>query len=397
MPVMKIMKVRKVAMKKKPRAKYTHFSQEEKDRLHKLQDEGKSPSRVAELLGRDLSSVNRHFQRNAAPTKKAPKPVGRPPALSEKQVDNVAATAENLIQAAAKKHKPHQVTAGMVRTALKLKCTDKVVLNALHSRDVWSHKMREKPVRTDEDDKARRRFGDDYHEKPACYWDKITYLDNKFFPVYPTGKARSYAAKRALRRTFRKKGAGLAKGHVKPRKDLKVNFGIPSVQVAVAITAKKVLMCHVVKGKWCGTAAAKMYSNSLAPALRKAYPHQRKFKVLEDNDPTGYKSKAGEVAKKNAKIEVFELPKRSPDLNPLDYGFWSAVNRRLRLQEAKFPKTKCETRKQFISRLRGVVLRIPKAVLTPMVRSMKWRCIAVKKAKGGHFEESPKKAKGCRK
>jgi transposase len=156
-------------------------------------------------------------------------------------------------------------------------------------------------------------------------------------------------------------------------------------------------MCHVVKGKWCGTAAAKMYSNSLAPALRKAYPHQRKFKVLEDNDPTGYKSKAGEVAKKNAKIEVFELPKRSPDLNPLDYGFWSAVNRRLRLQEARFPKTKCETRKQFISRLRRVVLRIPKAVLTPMVRSMKWRCIAVKKAKGGHFEESPKKAKGCRK
>ena len=68
-----------------------------------------------------------------------------------------------------------------------------------------------------------------------------------------------------------------------------------------------------------------MYTKHLAPALRKAHPAKRKFVVLEDNDPMGYKSRAAIQVKKEEKIDVFEIPKRSPDLNPLDYGFWAHV------------------------------------------------------------------------
>jgi hypothetical protein len=162
-----------------------------------------------------------------------------------------------------------QVTAAMVRGALKLKCKDRVVLNALHSRGIRFHPMREKPIRTADDEKDRKKFGHAHSKKPVGFWetDVHAYLDNKFFPHYPNAAARSYAAKRAARGTMRAKGQGLAKGHVKPRKGLQVSFG-RSVCMSVAISSKTVLICHETKGNWNGAAACDMYSNALAPALR---------------------------------------------------------------------------------------------------------------------------------
>ena len=156
----------------------------------------------------------------------------------------------------------------------------------------------------------------------------------------------------------------------------------------LAICSKKVLICSVVKGAWSGTAAAQMYSKELAPALRRAYPKKKSYLLVEDNDPTGYKSAAGKAAKAKAKIKVLPLPKRSPDLNPLDVSFWAEVNRRLRQQESRFDKQKKETRGEFITRLRRTILRIPSRVVAPMVHAMKRRCIAVNIAEGKGFEEA---------
>ena len=87
------------------------------------------------------------------------------------------------------------------------------------------------------------------------------------------------------------------------------------------------------------------------------------------------------------KVNCIPLPKRSPDLNPLDYGFWSMINRRLRKQEVKFPASKKETRADFIKRLKGTIKRVPAATLEPLVKSMKRRCTALLAAKGADFEE----------
>ena len=397
----KMMKKCPKKVKKTMKKKFTHFNTTEKDCLRRLQNAGKSPSEVALLLDRDLSAVNRHFQRNAQPAK-ATKPVGHPPALTEKQVDRVVERVEHMTQAAGKSRRPYQVTAGMVRKSLKLKCKDPVVLAALRKRGVSSHKMREKPLLTEDDEKSREQFGTKYSRKKEAFWAGALgpkkksvqgYLDNKFFPAYLTGRARTYAAKRAVHRTFRKRGQGLDKAHVKPRKATSGTFGSKSVLVAVAISARKVLMCHVVPGKWSGSAAATMYSSSLGPALRKTYPSKKRFVVLEDNDPSGYKAKVAMEAKRKANIISFEIPKRSPDLNPLDYGFWDAVNRRLRAQEKRFAYDKRESHQQFVARLRRTILRIPKTVLAPLVKNMKRRCAAVKKAEGAHFEESPPRKK----
>ena len=383
--MMKPRKVRKAGGKKlsKPSG-YTHFSTVEKDLLAKLQASGKTPSQVAVLMGRDLSAVCRHFKRNEKKSQRI-RPVGQPPALTEKQKDRVVFTMEKMVAAADSKY---QVTAGMVRCGLKLQCSDRVIRDTLHSRGVTFHPMREKPVRTEEDEKARYSFGKKYCPKPKAFWrGKVhAFLDNKVFPVYLNGAARAYAAKRTARGSFRQKGQGLAKGHVKPRKGLKMNYG-KNVMVAVAISAQRVLMCYHVKGHWNGAKAAEMYSRHLAPALRKTHPTKKRFLLLEDNDPAGYKSNLGKDAKRAERIDVLPLPKRSPDLNPLDYGFWDCVNRRLREQESRFQTRKKETPQQFTARLRRTIMRTPKEVLTPMVESMKRRCVALKACGGKDFEE----------
>ena len=86
-------------------------------------------------------------------------------------------------------------------------------------------------------------------------------------------------------------------------------------------------------------------------------------------------------------IDCILFPKRLPDLNPLDYGYWSRINKLMRQQEAKLASDKRETRKAFLARLRRTIKRTPAKVLTPLVKSMHHRCKALKQAGGMHFEE----------
>ena len=86
-------------------------------------------------------------------------------------------------------------------------------------------------------------------------------------------------------------------------------------------------------------------------------------------------------------VDVLELPKRSPDLNPLDYAFWSNVNERLRAQEKKFGGDYTEPRMQFIKRLRRTILGTRPQALTSMIANMKRRCELLQASAGHHFEE----------
>lgn len=379
---MPVMKKKKAVMKQKAIAA-SRVSTDERSIMYKLFADSKTPVEVAKALGRDLSTTARHYKRWDN-HEEAPK-TGRPSALTPEQEKKVQQTALAMIEAA---DSEWQVTARMVKQSLKLRCCDRVILEALHKHGIKFHPMREKPVRTELDEKDRRKFAKDYGTKPLTFWTQQVhaYLDNKFFPVYLSGKARAYARKRRARGTFRARGQGLANGHVKPRKTLKQNFG-KSVQVSVAICAQKVLTCFAVKGNWTANTACAMYQDALAPALRATYPSKRRFLLLEDNDTTGYKSNDAKDVKSKEKIDVLPLPKRSPDLNPLDYSFWSTVNTRMRNQERRYTEEFKESRAAFVARLRRTVLRVSPKVLNPMIRSMKRRCIALKEAKGRDFEE----------
>ena len=160
------------------------------------------------------------------------------------------------------------------------------------------------------------------------------------------------------------------------------------MMVTYALGAGRVLMWHVVDGQWNGRAAERMYKGPLRRALLKAHPNARgPFRVLEDNDPTGYKSGLGGSAKAEAGIQAFNMPKRSPDLNPLDFSFWKQVNKRMRAQERSWPKSKQETRAQYIARLRRTAMSMPSEYVTKIIGALRRRCQLVVDYKGGHFPE----------
>ena len=95
----------------------------------------------------------------------------------------------------------------------------------------------------------------------------------------------------------------------------------------------------------------------------------------------------GEAAKRRAGIEIFQIPKRSPDLNVCDYALWKAVDKRMRAQEKRWPKTRRETRKAYLARLCRTAKRLPPALINRMVGGMRRRCQRLYAAKGGLFEE----------
>ena len=147
-------------------------------------------------------------------------------------------------------------------------------------------------------------------------------------------------------------------------------------------------MWHEVKGRWNGAAAAKMYAGPLRRALEKAHPTVRgSWRVLEDNDPTGYKSGRAEAAKKEVGIQSFNLPKRSPDLNPLDFSLWAEVNKRMRAKEQDWPKSKKESRKEYLARLRRAAMSLPPEYINRIIGALERRTQQVTHAQGGHFAE----------
>ena len=126
--------------------------------------------------------------------------------------------------------------------------------------------------------------------------------------------------------------------------------------------------------------------------LRRSWPSKRSFSVLEDNDPSGFKARAGVQAKVAVNIKAFEIPKRSPDLNVLDYAIWAAINRKMRRQERSFPRARKETRAEHIARLRRVAQSLTPVFIDRAIGDMRRRCQLLFKRQGGLFEEGGRSA-----
>ena len=85
------------------------------------------------------------------------------------------------------------------------------------------------------------------------------------------------------------------------------------------------------------------------------------------------------------------IPKRSPDLNVLDYTIWNEVEKRMRAQERKLPASKTETGAQFEARLDRTAHSLLKDFIDRSIMSLKERAKRLRDAKGGVFEDSGRK------
>lgn len=365
-------------------AKYSHVSNEEAAIMKKLHAQGFGLRKIRALTGRSFDTISNHvFKKHT--TKKA-RPKGRPAIITAAILKRLVKAHEELVR----KSPNTEVTIKRVKAKVGLTCCDRVVLDAFHKHGMYFRPLYEKLEITAEDIKKRLAFAEAHGRKTAAQWNKWLHaaMDNKVFQVYTTGKTRDHAARRKLRGVYRTRARIYTKGNTKPSPTLKKNTGAKSVTVTCAVGGGRVLLWRVVPlNKWNAEAAVRMYRDALHPALQRAYPGTQRFRLLEDNDPAGYKCRASVHAKNELKINPVSLPPRSPDLNPLDYTVWAEINKRMRKQESTWPATKSETRTMFMKRLRKTALSLPTSYIEKAIGNMASRIQQLKAARGGHFPE----------
>ena len=338
-------------------------------------------SKIQEITGRSPDTINTHVNGNPF---SGPGP-GQPTKVPEKVVKKLERVLEQLlIKANAKR----DVTIQKVKAVAAVKACDRSVLDALHAVDIYYRKLKERQVLKDEDLPVRLAWGKTRKRRSKREWVTKPHaiIDNKKFAAYLNKNARAYAARRSVRGAYQRKGGPVKRHLVKESKALK--FPAPGLMVSAAVIKGKIRMWHYTEGRWTGAAAAHMYSGPLLSALKRAYPgHKGKFTVIEDNDPTGYKSGKAIKAKQSAGIVTDDLPKRSPDLNVLDYSLWKAVNMKMRETEKAFPHNKKESVQAFKGRLKRTATSLSQPQVERAVMDMHKRVRLLVDANGGLFKE----------
>ena len=307
--------------------------------------------------------------------------------LTESKKNALVASLEKMVK---KADAAYEVTVSMLKRNTKTKASKRTIRRVLRDKNILFRKLKEKPDLTAEDVRERKKFADKHAGKTTAWWYRSVdmHIDVKHFAVYLDGKSRRHAAQVGCRGAYRSLNQRFAKGFVKPSTKLKYNSGARGIKVLAGVGGNgKVILWHYIEDRWNGNAAAEAYKGPALQALKKHYPAKRSYSVLEDNDPAGFKSSKGLAAKRASKISVFEIPKRSPDLNVCDYALWKEVNRRMRSQEQKCPVSKREAREEFLARLRRTALRLPATFVRKAIGDMKPRCERLQEANGWHIRE----------
>ena len=245
---------------------------------------------------------------------------------------------------------------------------------------VQARNPRLKPGRTQEQAAARVAYCQKWARKPPSFFvdDLDLIIDNKQFDVPTTQRARQYIAAQRVRFHLRTPAEGVQPEMTKPgRKKNRMNTGAVA-KVCAGISNGRIVMWEYLAKRWTGEEAAKLYRGAIIKTIQKVRGVKRKYKVFEDNDPTGYKSKVGKKAKAELGIDAIPMPVFSPDLNPLDYCLWEEISRRM----VKGAPGRLETVQEYKKRLRRTALRLPTALVTRAVRAMPSRMRAVVHAKG---------------
>ena len=183
----------------------------------------------------------------------------------------------------------------------------RTIAKAIRARDIYFRKLRAKPTLTKQDIKDRVAFAASYAGRTSQWWNRAVHMhiDVKHFSIFLDGKGRRHIAQVGCRGAYRGLGERFAPGTVKPNPKVKYSSGVPGVKVLAGVGNGKVLLWQFIESRWSGQVAADMYKGPMLEALQNAYPRKRRFTVLEDNDPSGFKSSKGVAAKAEARVCVF--------------------------------------------------------------------------------------------
>ena len=308
----------------------------------------------------------------------APEQRGRKRALASRGVKALNATRKKLIKKSKGEYEVHwKDVIKKARVTTVHRSTAKRAFDR-EGIDVEWRRPREKPSRGPEHVKERLEMCRECKNKPVSFFTGMdVIMDNKRWDFPTTDKARTYVRRLRVRGHLRTPAEGLKPNFTKPNRK-KNRMYTAAVSLCAGIARNKVVLWTYLPKTWNGTAAANLFKGPVLKALKQNSAGKTRFRIIEDNDPTGYTCKKAVAAKGESRITAVSLPRYSPDLNPLDFFLWSEVERRMAKHDPK-PK---ETMTQFKARLRRTAMGIPSSLIAKAIANMKKRAQAIFDAKG---------------
>ena len=233
---------------------------------------------------------------------------------------------------------------------------------------------RQKGVLNEDDKRKRVRYCKQVRkDHPRNIWTEgiAFYLDGVNF-VHKTRPKDQTCAPR--KKVWRKRKDGLKSGCV--AKGRKEGTGVNVVRFMVAIAyTKGTIICEEYE-KLNGAYFADFVKRNFVDMFGAADKDHVKY-FPQDGDRS-QNSKVAQEAMKRVKAEVFHIPAKSPDLNPIE-NIFHLTNRELR-KNSKRKKT--ESRDEFVMRIRRALHSVPVAIIDKTIESMDKRIGMIIQARG---------------
>jgi len=256
---------------------------------------------------------------------------GRKRLLTLRKVRALNATRKQLIKKAKGEYEVRW--ADVIKKTRGVKCHRSTAIRGFAHAGLgvrW-RRAREKLQRSPEMVKERLDICSKWQKFPASHWmEKVDMIiDNKQWAIPTSEQARRHLRQQRVRGHLRTPAEGLQPEFTKPSpRKHRINPG-GSVNLCAGVSGDQVVFWEYLSGPWGGDAAAALYQGPILKCLQKNRGVKRRYTIMQDNDPRGYKSRKAVEARRELNIDTMDLPRYSPDLNPLDYGIWEAVQTRM--------------------------------------------------------------------
>jgi hypothetical protein len=186
---------------------------------------------------------------------------------------------------------------------------------------------------------------------------------------------------------YRSRGGGVAAAKPHRRKHRR-GPDCRQIEVCAAYGDGKCVFAEVVSEyrNWCAEEYEEIVMGPLVDGLLSRA--NKPYELIRDNDPNGFATKRGMEAEASLPTKVTPLPKRRPNLMPLDYSIHNEIDRRMSDQERQFHHDYEESRDTYMARLLDTYRTLPEDYIRKTCGSMKARLQAVINAGGGHTKKN---------
>lgn len=255
-------------------------------------------------------------------------------------------------------------------------CSNRTVRRLLNQNEYFYLQSRKKGLLEPHDLKRRLEFARINVKRPLSFWQTgiAFYLDGVGWghKTNPSDHARTLRT-----RTWRKKKEGCVRGCT--AKGKKEGVGGRMVHFMVAIAwGKGIVKAIPYDGPINGAKFAEIVRKNF-PALRMGSSNPTGIWFLQDGDKS-QNSKESVSAIHKIGLQVFHIPARSPDLNPIE-NIFHLISKKIRA-DGKALNLKKETYEEFRDRCYQTMMNYPTAIIDKTIESMPKRLRGVLDSNG---------------